>query len=106
MNLIEILEQDLEIESKATEGKWRLKLYNNLISSGHLVFDSLNISLPLGNIKACNDANFIAHSRNTYRSRIEALKIAVEALERLQFHPWKPEEEALAKIKALLEETE
>lgn len=79
MTLKEILERDLEIESKATPVKKHTVIrYEH--GGGRVCVESENRKLVADFFNEPDREGFI-HSRNTYRSRIEALKIAVEAIE-------------------------
>lgn len=68
------LDEDLRVEEKATNGLWRFILESPSVGFLHCNNQIIGEGLYIYN------GEFIAHSRNVFKSRIDALKIALGAL--------------------------
>lgn len=82
-----LLQQDLEICAKATEGPWNAQDYTGE-PKGYLgvaapAIETFLIAPELKTLMP-DDARFIAHSRNSFESRSKALAVAVGFITKLE----------------------
>ena len=90
MILLEWIEQQKEIESKATKGPWEYDIDENeihAITRSDVSGDPWHICPPQNEDCLRKNGPFITESRNNYRKLLDALSLAIESLGRYENIP-------------------